>query len=180
MTSPVVQPSRLEEDSRQCSGPLPPHRNQLADCRVPGQCCGDHLDAARAGHTQCLQGLAEAGRFLPLGSPDRAAAGELRRLEVWQAAITTCRAGHKPTLSWLFARGWPSSIDAASNWQTRDTVDLRQVMERHDLGEKDRLISEVCTSESSFLLELDLYRYAMRKATPECLEALLEAGCRSV
>eukprot|EP00884_Botryococcus_braunii_P005287 jgi/Botrbrau1/1475/Bobra.178_3s0031.1 len=144
------------------------------------KCCRDHLDAARAGHTQCLQGLAEAGRFLPLVSPDRASAGELRRLEVWQAAITTCRAGHRPTLSWLFASGWPSSIDAALSWQTRDTVDLHQVMERRTLVEKDRLISEVCKGERPFLLELDLYRHAMRKATPECLEALLEAGCRSV
>eukprot|EP00884_Botryococcus_braunii_P005810 jgi/Botrbrau1/1522/Bobra.0107s0010.1 len=144
------------------------------------QCCEDHLNAARAGHTQCLQDLAEAGRFLPLGSPDRASAGELRRLEVWQAAITTCRVGHGPTLSWLFASGWPSSIDAALTWQTRDTVDLREVMEWSDLVEKDSLLSEVCDLKNSFLLELDLYRCAMRKATPECLEALLEAGCRSV
>eukprot|EP00884_Botryococcus_braunii_P021970 jgi/Botrbrau1/8457/Bobra.0237s0074.1 len=144
------------------------------------QCCGDHLAAARAGHTKCLQGLAEAGRFLPLGSPDRAAAGELRRLEVWQAAITTCRAGRRPTLSWLFASGWPSSIDAALTWQTRDLVDLHELMDRRDLAETDRVISEVCCSETPFLLEVDLYRHALRKATPEYLEVLLEAGCRSV
>eukprot|EP00884_Botryococcus_braunii_P005776 jgi/Botrbrau1/1519/Bobra.0107s0007.1 len=153
------------------------------------QCCRDYLDAARAGHTQCLQGLSQAGSFLPLDSPDRASAGELRRLEVWQAAITTCRAGHRPTLSWLFASGWPSSIDAALTWQTRDTVDLHQLMERRSLVEKDQLISQVCNwgesysscyTEKHFLLELDLYRYAMRNATPACLEALLEAGCRSV
>eukprot|EP00884_Botryococcus_braunii_P003053 jgi/Botrbrau1/12749/Bobra.67_1s0108.1 len=153
------------------------------DSAGKNECCGDHLDAARAGHTQCLQGLSEAGRFLPLGSPDRASAGELRRLEVWQAAITTCRAGHRPTLSWLFASGWPSSIDAALTWQTRDTVDLHQLMERRSLVGKDQLISEVTQecldSEEPLLLELDLYRYAMREATPECLEALLEAGCRS-
>eukprot|EP00884_Botryococcus_braunii_P018384 jgi/Botrbrau1/5229/Bobra.0172s0092.1 len=145
-----------------------------------GECCGDYLVAARAGHTQCLQSLAEAGRFLPLGNPNRAAAGEFRKLEFWQAAITTCRAGHRPTLSWLLASGWPSSIDPLLLWQTRDTVNLHHLMERGDLVEKDSLISDACKSEKPFLVELDLYRHAMRKATPECLEALLEAGCRSV
>eukprot|EP00884_Botryococcus_braunii_P005788 jgi/Botrbrau1/1520/Bobra.0107s0008.1 len=62
-------------------------------------------------------------------------------------------------------------------------------MERRSLVEKDQLISQVCNwgesysscyTEKHFLLELDLYRYAMRNATPACLEALLEAGCRSV
>eukprot|EP00884_Botryococcus_braunii_P003435 jgi/Botrbrau1/13092/Bobra.0187s0051.1 len=51
------------------------------------QCCGGYMDSAETGHLQCLQGFSEAGRFLPLDSPDWTSAGESRKLEFWECRI---------------------------------------------------------------------------------------------
>eukprot|EP00884_Botryococcus_braunii_P013827 jgi/Botrbrau1/22445/Bobra.0091s0047.1 len=135
------------------------------------QCCWSHVDAAEAGHLQCLQVLTEAGRFLPLDAPDRASAGEARKLQVWEAAYASCRADHPHVLSRLFASGWPSSIDAALPWHMGDLA------ERLDFAKEGWPDDAL---DTDFLPELNLYRQAVRNPTPACLEALLEAGCRSV
>eukprot|EP00884_Botryococcus_braunii_P021265 jgi/Botrbrau1/7822/Bobra.9_2s0003.1 len=142
------------------------------------QCCGSHVAAAEAGHLQCLQGLSEAGRFLLLDSPDRASAGEARKLELWNAAFTACKADHPSLLSWLFASGWPSVCDAELPWHGWD------MLKGLDVIEECSPVSDMpCNIEekfSPFMPEMDLYRQAVRNPTSACLEALLEAGCRSV
>jgi hypothetical protein len=70
------------------------------------------MAAASAGHLHCLKSLQQRGEFLGLGSPDRGSAGETRKLQVWQAALSACIAGHAGVLSWLFASGWFAEIDA--------------------------------------------------------------------
>eukprot|EP00884_Botryococcus_braunii_P001482 jgi/Botrbrau1/11334/Bobra.0038s0093.1 len=142
------------------------------------QCCEKDVAAAEAGQLQFLQGLWEAGRFLPLDSPDWASAGEGRKLEIWNAAFTACKADHAHLLSWLFASGWPSTLDARPPWHMGD------MLETSDGVEEDWPVSDSSCPElelrNEFLPELNLYRQAVRNPTSACLEALLEAGCRSV
>eukprot|EP00884_Botryococcus_braunii_P013828 jgi/Botrbrau1/22446/Bobra.0091s0048.1 len=147
------------------------------------QCCWSHVDAAEAGHLQCLQGLAEAGRFLTLGSSERATAGEARKLQVWEAAYASCRADHPHVLSRFFASGWPSSIDAALPWHMGDLAELLDFTKEGwpydtlDFAKEGRPDDAL---DKDFLPELNLYRRAILNPTSACLEALLEAGCRSV
>eukprot|EP00884_Botryococcus_braunii_P021882 jgi/Botrbrau1/8378/Bobra.0237s0001.1 len=147
------------------------------------QCCGGYMDAAEAGHLQCLQRLSEAGRFLPLASPHRASAGESRKLEVWDAAFASCRADHAHMLSWLFESGWPADFDAVLSWHMGDVVKSRDLIgEGWPVKARGSCTVEDMDRElrTQFVPELDLYRQAMRNPTPACLEALLKAGCRSV
>eukprot|EP00884_Botryococcus_braunii_P022367 jgi/Botrbrau1/8814/Bobra.0335s0004.1 len=148
------------------------------------QCCGGYMDAAEAGHLQCLQSLSEAGRFLPLGSPDRAAAGESRKLQIWDAAVASCSGDHPHMLSWLFESGWPSEFDAVLPWHMGDLLESRDLlMEDWPVKVEKGWISidtEYQELRNQFLPELNLYRLAMWNDTPACLEALLKAGCRSV
>eukprot|EP00884_Botryococcus_braunii_P013446 jgi/Botrbrau1/22101/Bobra.0206s0027.1 len=142
------------------------------------KCCWRHVAAAEAGHLQCLQGLSEAGRFLPLDSPDRASAGEARKLEFWYAAFTACKADHAHLLSWLFASGWPSSFDARLPWHMGDMLESRDlVKEGWPFPSLSWTDDEV---RKQFMPELDLYRQAVRNPTWASLEALLKAGCHSV
>eukprot|EP00884_Botryococcus_braunii_P022366 jgi/Botrbrau1/8813/Bobra.0335s0003.1 len=163
------------------------HKSELplpndAIVTVSNQCCGGYMDAAEAGHLQCLQGLSEAGRFLSLGSPDRASAGESRKHEIWNAAFASCRADHAHMLSWLFESGWPSSFDAVLPWHMGDLLESRDLSRELVIIEKlwDSLMIRHGELREQFLPELDLYCQAKSNPTPACLEALLKAGCRSV
>eukprot|EP00884_Botryococcus_braunii_P013447 jgi/Botrbrau1/22102/Bobra.0206s0028.1 len=147
---------------------------QIDSLLVP--CCGSHVAAAEAGHLQCLEGLLEAGRFLPLHSPNRASAGEVRKLQCWDAAIASCRADHAHMLSWLFEGGFPSRIDAVLPWHMGDLLERRDLVKE---GWPQKVVGESGSSFTFFMPELDLYRQAMRNPTSACLEELLEAGCRS-
>jgi hypothetical protein len=153
------------------------------------QCCRNPLAAASAGHLQCLQCLQEQQRFLGLDSPERGSAGELRKLQVWDAAVSACKAGQPGVLAWLFASGWPAVVDAHAPWHLRNVVkpDLWDARKEPYLevilgaleGRADPELSpemEVCRV---YLPELRLCRYAMLNPDPACLQALLNSGCRS-
>jgi hypothetical protein len=142
------------------------------------QCCWDHVAAASAGHLHCLQRLQEQGQFLGLDSPERSSAGEVRKLQVWDAAHSACKAGHAGILSWLFASGWPAEIDAHIPWHLRDLVKP----EHWDAWNVPYLegIRGISPMDKVFLPEVQLCRYAMQNPEPNCLEALMTAGCRSI
>jgi hypothetical protein len=131
------------------------------------QCCRDHLKGGQAGHVACLERLQEAGRFLPLDSPDRESAGEARRAQVWEAAIEACKAGHAHLLTWLFRSGWPRKADVFVPDDVPDVI--------ADWNLLKSLNPEVPPP----LAELALYSYAVTQPCPACLAALLDAGCRS-
>eukprot|EP00884_Botryococcus_braunii_P007431 jgi/Botrbrau1/1668/Bobra.116_2s0012.1 len=96
------------------------------DCAMgENKSCWSDVAAVEAGHLQCFQGLSEAGCFLPVDSPDWASAGEARKLEIWKAAFTACKADHAPLLAWLFASGWPSAFDAKLPWHMGDMLETR-------------------------------------------------------
>eukprot|EP00884_Botryococcus_braunii_P011273 jgi/Botrbrau1/20146/Bobra.0173s0048.1 len=148
-----------------CSGD---HPSQLI-CLEP-QCCGDYKDAARVGHRRCLQLFGKVGEFLPLDSPDWASAGEARKAQAWEAAAVACSADRAPLLRWLFRAGWPTSSGTIAPWHLPDSFCWW-----HCLRTADR------TAFEHFILEYEyeLYYYAVRSSNTACLEALLEAGCRS-
>jgi hypothetical protein len=135
------------------------------------------MAAASAGHLHCLKSLQQGGLFLGLDSPDRGSAGELRKLQVWEAAHSACEADHAGVLSWLFASGWPTEIDACIPWHLRDVV----AREHWDIWKLKYMqgFTFTLSPEKMFLPELQLYRYAMQKRSPACLQALLNSGCRS-
>jgi hypothetical protein len=141
------------------------------------QCCLDHVTAASAGHVRCLQSLQMQGRFLGLDSPERGSAGEVRKLQVWEAAHCACKAGHAGVLSWLFAPGWPAEINA---YVPRHLPDL--VKPEHWDAQKVSCMEDIKGTppqERVFVPELLLCRYAMQNPDPACLVALLNSGCRS-
>jgi hypothetical protein len=156
---------------------LPVHPLDLLCALGVSQCCRDDVAAATAGHLHCLQGLQERGQFLSLDSPERGSAGEVRKLQVWDAALSACQAGHARVLSWLFASGWPAEIDAYIPWHLWDLVKP----EHWDDSKLPyvKVIRGLLPEERLFLPELELCRYAMRNPEPACLEALLNSGCRS-
>lgn len=123
---------------------------------------------------ECLRRLQEAGRFLGLSDPERECAGEARKTEIWDAALAACKAGHAKVLSWLFSAGWPDLIDAAVPWYLSDLAKPRGKGNWEDL-----YIPGMPYKEGWFLPEVKLYRYAMKHPDTACLEALLNAGCRS-
>jgi hypothetical protein len=141
--------------------------------------------AASAGHVDCLKSLQQQGLFLDLDSPERGSAGVLRKLQVWEAANSACKASHAGVLSWLFASGWPADIDAHIPWHLRDVVaqELWDTWKLPYLNDFRRTPPEqkvyLPKEEQVFLPELQLYRYAMQKSSPACLKALLSSGCRS-
>jgi hypothetical protein len=141
------------------------------------QCCWDHEAAASAGHLHCLQRLQDQGHFLGLDSPERGSAGEVRRLQVWDAALSSCKAGHARVLSWLFASGWPAEVDAHVPWNLRDVVkpenwDYWMLPYTED-------IQGTYPIDKIFLPEVQLCRYAVQNPDSACLEALINSGCRS-
>eukprot|EP00884_Botryococcus_braunii_P002185 jgi/Botrbrau1/11968/Bobra.0115s0004.1 len=132
--------------------------------------CRDHVDAARSGHLHCLAQLYKEGAFLPLSSPEWVSAGEAKKCQVFEAAIAGCSSGLAYVLSWLFSSGWPD-IEAIFPW------DMRDLLEQHmDLM---TAFPELHVDSEPFCLEYKLYCCAVQQATTSCLEALLDAGCRS-
>eukprot|EP00884_Botryococcus_braunii_P022620 jgi/Botrbrau1/9041/Bobra.0376s0018.1 len=134
-------------------------------------CCGDHVGAARAGHIECLQRLQEKGGFLGLGGPDQERAGHARKAQAWEAAHAACGAGHGFVLTWLFDAGWPPAGDAVPQLYLRTAEDWSFSWDA-DLGLLD---AGLVPSQYEYLL----YRSAVQSPTPACLEALLDAGCKS-
>eukprot|EP00884_Botryococcus_braunii_P008602 jgi/Botrbrau1/17743/Bobra.0127s0008.1 len=132
--------------------------------------CLDHVDAARAGHLHWLDQLCKEGAFLPLNSPDWASAGEARKRQVFEAAIAGCSSSHAHVLAWLFPSEWPS-IEAMCRWDTQD------LWEQH--RDFAAAFPALMTDFEPFCLEYKLYCCAVQQPTPSCLEALLDAGCRS-
>eukprot|EP00884_Botryococcus_braunii_P011704 jgi/Botrbrau1/20534/Bobra.145_2s0083.1 len=133
--------------------------------------CRDHVDAARAGHLHCLGLLCEEEMFLPLNSPDWASAGEARKCQVFEAAIAGCGSGHANVLAWLFSSEWPSDFDAIFPVHTQD------LWEQHE--DYATAFPELETDTEPFCLEYKLYCCAVQQPMPSCLEALINAGCRS-
>eukprot|EP00884_Botryococcus_braunii_P008645 jgi/Botrbrau1/17782/Bobra.0127s0035.1 len=134
------------------------------------QACRDFKEAARAGHEHCLQRLGGLGEFLPLDSPDWAAAGEARKAQAWEASAVACSADHAPLLKWLFRAGWPPSSGTIAPWHMRDSFSRLPCLRSIDSSRFEEFILEP---------EYELYYNAVRSSTTACLEALLEAGCRS-
>eukprot|EP00884_Botryococcus_braunii_P006170 jgi/Botrbrau1/15554/Bobra.0273s0006.1 len=134
--------------------------------------CRDHVDAARAGHLHCLAQLRERGLYLALRSRNWVSAGEARKSQVFEAAIAGCSSGRADVLAWLFSPGWARNIAAIWRWDT------------HDLWEQHEDFAEafpgLSIDNEPFVLEYKLYCCAVQQPTPSCLEALLDAGCRSV
>jgi hypothetical protein len=135
------------------------------------QCCRDHVAAASAGHVHCLQHMQQRGHFLGLDSPERAWAGEARRMQEWEAANVACEAGHARVVSWLFSSGWPAEEGVKFPWHLRDGV-------KPELWEAGNL-RRLGSISWAFLPELQLFRSALRNSGPDCLVALLDAGCCS-
>eukprot|EP00884_Botryococcus_braunii_P011272 jgi/Botrbrau1/20145/Bobra.0173s0047.1 len=134
------------------------------------KCCGNYKDAARAGHEHCLERLGRAGEFLPLDSPDWAAAGDARKAQAWEAAAVACSADRAPLLRWLFRAGWPKSSDVVAPWNFPDSFSWWHCLQTASRQKFGDFIPEH---------EYELYYHAVRSSTTACLEALLEAGCRS-
>jgi hypothetical protein len=135
------------------------------------QGCWTHVDAARAGHVRCLARLAKKGQFLPLGSPGWEAAGEARKAEVLEAAVAGCSGGHAHVLAWLFSSAWPPPPDAALSCHTEDLWDVQE-----DFAAAFPFLD---FDREPLPLEYKLYCCAVKQPTSACLEAVLEAGCRS-
>eukprot|EP00884_Botryococcus_braunii_P008646 jgi/Botrbrau1/17783/Bobra.0127s0036.1 len=144
--------------------------NMQHNSKVCIQACRDFKEAARAGHEHCLQRLGGLGEFLPLDSPDWAAAGEARKAQAWEAAAVACSADRAPLLKWLFRARWPPSSGAIAPWHMPDSFSHWHCLRTAD-----------GTAFEHFILkhEYELYYNAVRSSTIACLEALLEAGCRS-
>eukprot|EP00884_Botryococcus_braunii_P000686 jgi/Botrbrau1/10618/Bobra.154_1s0008.1 len=112
------------------------------------------------------------GEFLPFKSPKWQSAGEARRAQAWEAAALACSADRVNVLEWLFEGGWPpsASADAIDAWRLKGILCTLDYMGNSVLGmPKDVILG----------FEYDLYFHPVRNNTPACLEALLEAGCRS-
>eukprot|EP00884_Botryococcus_braunii_P007213 jgi/Botrbrau1/16493/Bobra.0142s0087.1 len=131
--------------------------------------CEDHVDAARAGHLHCLAQLCERGLFLPLDSPDWASAGEARKCQLFEAAIAGCSSGHADVLASLFSSGW-SKLRGMFPGHMQDLWEQPEDFEKAFPG---LMIRE------PFCLAYKLYCSVLQQSTPSCLEALLDAGCRS-
>jgi hypothetical protein len=139
------------------------------------QCCANHMEAAEAGHLLCLKRMKQEGRLLACKGRLRRVAGEARRAELWDAALTACKAGQAHVLSWLVnCCRWPSSVDATSEFSFSG---LAQLPEGGKLGELD--IPRMQYKDEWFLAEVNLWRFALQNPDTACLEALLDAGCRS-
>jgi hypothetical protein len=102
------------------------------------QCCTDYIEAAQAGHVDCLSRLTEEGNFHPFvprrrnpeedpqaPQPEARKAGEARRAQPWWAALAACNAGHADVLAELLKEGWPSmahslyqchELEVAEDW----------------------------------------------------------------
>eukprot|EP00884_Botryococcus_braunii_P014235 jgi/Botrbrau1/22812/Bobra.0132s0136.1 len=144
------------------------------------KCCWSSLAAGRAGHVECLQGMAQAGMLLPLDSPDRSLAGESRKREIWEVAIAGCRKEKEQVLAWVFRAGWPdttiTAADAESPWLLahlwNDWAGKEQIWNLFGyIGWRN--------AGRPFLLELELYHAAVQCNTTKCLEELIDKGCRS-
>jgi hypothetical protein len=80
------------------------------------QCCENHMEAAKAGHLRCLERMKCEGRLLTSNSDERKTAGEVRKAELWDAALVACKARQAHVLKWLFRDGWPASVDATHKY----------------------------------------------------------------
>lgn len=155
------------------------------------QCCESHLDAAKKGHLHCLESMVTVGNFLMLDDPGRASAGELRKQEVWHAAVAACMAGQSAFLEFLFRTGWPQVIDAVVPPGLRDTVDewnaaeylhtlAADVAHHLNIFERMSLLDWMVPGQTApMLAEWELYRAAVSAPTLGCLAVLLRSGCRS-
>eukprot|EP00884_Botryococcus_braunii_P006198 jgi/Botrbrau1/1557/Bobra.0107s0045.1 len=158
------------------------HFNQITNCLSVERGCCDHVAAAGAGHLNCLEELCQMGNFLPLGSPDWAAAGEARKFQVFEAALAACSNGQAHVLSWLFSSGWPSPIETVFTWLVQDLweppPDFASAFPwlQEDF---EPCLLRVEGDVEPFWLEVRLCRCAVQQEKTCCLEALLDAGCRS-
>jgi hypothetical protein len=92
---------------------------------------------------------------------------------VWEAATAACKAGHGHVLRWIFSSGWPSQVDGDLPWHLLDILD-----EGENLW-PDAFRTIQWTIAHPGRLEFELYMYALQTEDAACLEALLDAGCRS-
>lgn len=138
------------------------------------------MDAAKAGHLDCLKRLRQEGKFLDFYSQARQTATEAKRAQAWRAAIAACEAGNDDVLAWLFARGWPEESDDAK-WYIDD------VMQPIETNELRQLLSDFLLSRWGGMvrmphwspLEMKLFLRALRNPDTGCLLQLLISGCRS-
>jgi hypothetical protein len=81
-------------------------------------------------------------------------------------------------LTWLSRDGWPATVDASPKWSVSG---LAQPLSQPF---RDTTCNELCIPgmryrDEWFLCEANLCRFAMQASSTACLEALLDAGCRS-
>jgi hypothetical protein len=132
------------------------------------------MEAAKAGHLGCLERMQHEGRLLSSCSQERKSAGEVRKAEFWDASLVACKAGQARVLTWLFRDGWPASVDATSEYSLSG---LAQHLDRCKV--QGLYIPGMDYRDEWFLAEVNLCRFALQTPNTACLEALLDAGCRS-
>jgi hypothetical protein len=132
------------------------------------------MEASRAGHLGCLERMEQEGRLLRSHSQKRKSAGEVRRAELWDAALVAGEAGQAPVLKWLFRDGWPASVDATSAYSLSGLANPLELCKLKEL-----CLVQMRYQDEWFLAEVNLCRFALRTPDTACLEALLDAGCRS-
>jgi Ankyrin repeats (many copies) len=132
------------------------------------------MEAAKAGHLECLERMRQEGRLLSSDSQERKSAGEARRAELWDASLVGCKAGQAHALKWLFRDGWPASVDATSKHSLSGLAQPREGRSMEEL-----YILGMNYRDEWFLAEVNLCRFALQTPDTACLEALLDAGCRS-
>lgn len=152
----------------------------------------DCLEAAKKGCLPCLKTMEESGDFLPLNSPKRAFAGEVWKLQVWDAAVAACTAGQTAVLKWILREGWPQVFDAVIPWDLRDSMDewdadyyIREFandlqMTLQGFWDVEGIVQHMVPGVTApTLVEWNLYKAAMREPSLNCLAVLLDSGCRS-
>jgi hypothetical protein len=132
------------------------------------------MEASKAGHLKCLERMKREGWLLTSNSEERKSAGEVRKAELWDAALVAGEAEQVDVLKWLFRDGWPASVDATSEFSLSG---LARPLEPCNMEEL--YIPCMRYRDEWFLAEVNLCRFALRSPNTACLEALLDAGCRS-
>jgi hypothetical protein len=160
--------------------------------QCPG--CRDYKDAVRAGHFVCLWRLGEKEEYLNFNVYARkwVLAGEARQAQPWEAAALACKNEHSLMLQFILMAIRPTTLeydtvrlplysfaDVGLPWPT--TAKIVPWHMRGNLYNSRSLRNWLTGEPEDIILDIEyaLYFHAVQGHTTDCLEVLLNEGCRS-